>query len=214
MDDTAAQVATATANAIAAEGGGSVFAATATGDTIRISNVVSGAATDSSDNDTGLAISTVTQGQDEGLYFTLSTPSDHYHVWYDIDDLLSDPSPTVNAIEVDILSTDSAAQVAAKTTTAISNKADFDASVIGGATITISNVEAGTATDSATGTATGVTISKRIDGGNGVNYLHRNGYDLDGVQPPGTTSFPGHWREMILQWIRSLLMIQPRLPLP
>jgi len=54
----------------------------------------------------------------------------------------------------------------------------FDVSVTGGATLTISNVIAGDVTDSADNN-TGFTITKRIDGGEGVNYYHSRGYGLD-----------------------------------
>ena len=114
-----------------------------------------------------------------GEYFTINSPTTSYYVWYKKDGTGTDPAPGGTGIEVDILSTDTAAQVAAKTTTAIANVADFDASVTGGATITIANVVAGNVADSATGTATGFTITKRIDGGDGVNYYHRQGYGLD-----------------------------------
>jgi len=114
-----------------------------------------------------------------GDYFTISSPTTDYYVWYDIDDGSADPNITGRTgIEVDILGTDTAAQVATKTAAAIANVADFDASVTGGATLTIANVVAGDATDSADNN-TGFTITKRIDGGDGVNYYHRLGYGLD-----------------------------------
>ena len=116
-----------------------------------------------------------------GEYFTISsptTPATDYYVWYDKGGS-TDPAPgTDTEIKVDILGTDTAAQVASKTAAAIDALADFDASITGGATLTIANVVAGDATDS-TYNDTGFSITKRIDGGNGVNYYHRLGYGLD-----------------------------------
>ena len=123
-----------------------------------------------------------------GDYFTISsptTPAADYHVWYNIGEVGGAPAaPAVGGlIEVAISADDTAAQVASLTATAIADEADFDASVTGGATLTIANVVAGVATDSAdstvSGKETGFTITKRIDGGNGVNYYHRLGYGLD-----------------------------------
>ena len=125
-----------------------------------------------------------------GDYFTISsptTPAADYHVWYNIGGVGGAPAaPAVGGlIEVAISADDTAAQVASLTATAIADEADFDASVTGGATLTIANVVAGVATDSAdstvSGKETGFTITKRIDGGNGVNYYHRQGYGLDGT---------------------------------
>lgn len=114
-----------------------------------------------------------------GDYFTISSPTTDYYVWYDIGDGSTDPGIAGRTgIEVDISATDTAAQVASKTAAAIAGKADFDAAVTGGATLTIANVVAGDATDSADND-TGFTITKRIDGGDGVNYYHRQGYGLD-----------------------------------
>lgn len=131
------------------------------------------------------AASTLTTGD----YFTISSPTEDYHVWYNKDSGGGEPVLASTGIEVVISSTDTAAQVAAKTALALASEVDgssdsvFDVSVTGGATLTIANVVAGDATDSAdsgVGTATGFTITKRIDGGEGVNYYHSRGYGLDG----------------------------------
>ena len=117
------------------------------------------------------AASTLTAGD----YFTISSPTADYNVWYSIDGAGSGPGG--NEIEVAISSGDTAAQVASLTATAIDG-AVFDASVTEGTTLTIANVVAGDATDSADNN-TGFTITKRIDGGKGLNYYHRLGYGLD-----------------------------------
>ena len=126
-----------------------------------------------------------------GDYFAISSPTTpaatDYNVWYSIDG--AGVGPGGNAIEVAISTGDTAAQVAAKTAEAIGGEFDgsgnsvFDVSVTGSATLSIANVVAGDATDSvdsAAGTDTGFTITKRTDGGAGVNYLHGNGFDLNG----------------------------------
>lgn len=118
-----------------------------------------------------------------GKYFTLSSPTPAYYVWYDIDDGPGDPlSSNPNGIAVVILDTDTAAEVATKTAVAIAAIADFDAPPPTGTTLTITNVVAGAATDSADGllAPTDFTITTLTDGGNGVNTIHRGGYGLDG----------------------------------
>jgi len=121
-----------------------------------------------------------------GEFFTISSPTTpaatNYNVWYSIDG--AGAGPGGNEIEVAISATDTAAQVASKTAGAIALEVDgsgnsvFDVSVTGGATLTIASVVAGDVTDSADND-TGFTITKRIDGGDGVNYYHRQGYGLD-----------------------------------
>ena len=134
------------------------------------------------------AASTLTGGE----YFTISSPDTNYYVWYSKDGAGLDPAlPGDSGIKVDISANDTAAQVAAKTAAVIGSEVDgsnhsvFDVSVTGGATIAITNVVAGDVTDSAdstdSATDTGFAITKRIDGGEGVNYLHRTGFGLDGV---------------------------------
>ena len=121
-----------------------------------------------------------------GEYFTISSPTTpdatDYYVWYTTkSDVSDDPGLADHTgIKVRISASDTAAQVASKTAAAIAAEADFDASITGGATLTIANVVPGDATDSADND-TGFTLTKRIDGGNGVNYYHRQGYGLDGI---------------------------------
>jgi len=119
-----------------------------------------------------------------GEYFTISSPSTDYYVWYDIDGGSADPSVGGSTgIEVDISATDTAADVATKTAAAIAAVGGgtvFDAPTPTGSTLTITNAVAGSSTDSADGD-TGFTLSTLTDGGNGVNTLHRSGYGLDGT---------------------------------
>ncbi len=127
---------------------------------------------------TAAAASTLSGGE----YFTLSSPSTDYYVWYKKDGAGADPTPGGTGIEVAILGTDSAAEVATKTAAAIAAVGGgdvFDAPAPTGTTLTITNVVAGAATDSADND-TGFTLSTLTDGGNGVNTVHRNGYGLDG----------------------------------
>ena len=119
-----------------------------------------------------------------GEYFTLSSPTDDYYVWYDIDGSVDPEIADHTEIEVGILATDTAEQVATKTAAAIAafdGGAVFDAPTPEGTTLTITNTVAGAATDSADGLApTGFTITTLTDGGNGVNTIHMGGYGLDG----------------------------------
>ena len=117
---------------------------------------------------------------DTGDYFTISSPTADYNVWYSIGGGGSGPGG--NGIKVTISADDTAAQVASKTAAAIDDETDFDASITGGATLTIANVVAGDALNDSADNDTGFIITKRIDGGNGINALHRNGYDLVGAQ--------------------------------
>ncbi len=121
-----------------------------------------------------------------GEFFAVNSPDTNYYVWYKKDGTGTDPAPGGTGIQVDILSTDTAAQVASKTAAAIDGVTDFDASVTGGATLTITNAVAGVATDSAdsavSGKETGFAITKRIDGrDDGLNSLHRSGFDRNGT---------------------------------
>ncbi|HIJ20296.1 MAG TPA: flagellar hook-associated protein FlgK, partial [Deltaproteobacteria bacterium] len=72
-----------------------------------------------------------------GEYFTLSAPTTDYYVWYEKDGTGIDPAPGGTGIKVKISTGDTAAQVASLTAAAIDNAADFDASITGGATLTI-----------------------------------------------------------------------------
>jgi flagellar hook-associated protein 1 len=112
-----------------------------------------------------------------GDYFTVSSPMTDYDVWYNITGGSAPGGGT--PIMVDISTGDTAAQVAFKTAAAIDALTDFDVSVTGGATLTIANVAAGDALNDSADNNTGFTITKRIDGGYGVNYYHRLGYGLD-----------------------------------
>lgn len=127
-----------------------------------------------------------------GEYFTISSPTQAYYVWYDIAGGPGDPLVVDHAeIKVGILATDTAEQVATKTAAAIALVADFDVPTPAGTTLTITNVVAGAAIDSADGllAPTGFTITTLTDGGNGVNTVHRSGYGLDGST--GTDFFTG-----------------------
>ena len=126
---------------------------------------------------TATAASTLSGGE----YFTLSSPTTDYYVWYEKGGAGADPTPGGTGIKVDILDGDTAEQVAAKTTAvlaAFGGGAVFDAPTPTGTTLTITNAVAGAATDSADGD-TGFTLTTLTDGSNGVNAIHRSGYGLD-----------------------------------
>ena len=83
-----------------------------------------------------------------GEYFSISSSTTDYYVWYDIDGASSDPAISGRTgIEVDISAGDTAEAVAAATQAAIDAQADFDASVSGAAVTIASNGEAIEATD-------------------------------------------------------------------
>ena len=126
---------------------------------------------------TATAASTLSGGE----YFTLSSPTTDYYVWYEKGGAGADPTPGGTGIKVDILDGDTAEQVAAKTAAvlaAFGGGAVFDAPTPTGTTLTITNAVAGAATDSADGD-TGFTLTTLTDGSNGVNAIHRSGYGLD-----------------------------------
>jgi hypothetical protein len=77
-----------------------------------------------------------------GDYFTISDPSNDYYVWIDVDDGSGDPSPGGTGIEVDILSTDSEADVTTKIKDTVDSHSAFSA-VNDGTTITITCDTAG-----------------------------------------------------------------------
>ena len=86
-----------------------------------------------------------------GEYFTLSSPSTDYYVWYDIDNGDVDPSVAAHTgIEVDIAAGDNADAVAAKTASAIDAVSGLGAASIA-AIVTVTNADDGAATDAADG---------------------------------------------------------------
>lgn len=107
-----------------------------------------------------------------GDYFNLYSATDAtaYYVWYKIDAVGTDPAPPAKTgILVDIITGDTAASVATKTTTSINTNAgtDFTATAAG-AIATITNDATGATTDasdSSGGTATGFTFAVTIQGG-------------------------------------------------
>ena len=93
----------------------------------------------------------------DGKYFTYSSPSTNYYVWFDVDDNDADPNPGGTGIEVDL----SSGQSDSSTATSIANEIDALGSAVdsgAGATRTITLDSAGAATDVASGTS-GFTVS-------------------------------------------------------
>jgi len=85
-----------------------------------------------------------------GKYFTLSSPSTDYYVWYDLDDNPTDPGVAGTGIEVDIATGDTADDVAAATASAINAVTGLGA-VSSAAIVTVTNADDGAATDAADG---------------------------------------------------------------
>jgi len=83
-----------------------------------------------------------------GEYFSISSSTTDYYVWYDINGASSDPAISGRTgIEVDISAGDTAEVVAAATQAAIDAQADFDALVSGAAVTIASGGEAIEVTD-------------------------------------------------------------------
>jgi len=82
-----------------------------------------------------------------GKYFTYSTPSKNYYVWFKVGLSGTDPNPGGDGIQVDLNNNDGAATVAIKTANAISTSGDVSTS--GGNPRTVTLNDAGAATDAA-----------------------------------------------------------------
>jgi phage tail sheath gpL-like len=138
--------------------------------TVTVTNVNIGVVADAADGDTGWTSAwTVTQ-QGAGVveistiickgdisnslnnkYWTLSSPSTDYYVWYSVNGLGSlQPIAGKTAIKVSINTNATAAEVAAATATAINTLSDFVATSTL-ATVTVTNVNIGVVTDLADG---------------------------------------------------------------
>ncbi len=159
-DNTDSQVATAVAAAIDALGD---FAASAVGDTVTVTNAANGNVVDASDGNMGGTFSVnVTQqgvaggGGDiaAGDYFNIHSTSGAYYVWFRVDGVGVDPTPGGTGIMVDILSGDTATQVATKVAAAIDATVPFIASSLGDV-VTLTNASQGTATDATDGNVGG-----------------------------------------------------------
>jgi flagellar hook protein FlgE len=118
-----------------------------------------------------------------GEYFNISSPTTDYHVWYTVDGAGTDPAPSGStAIPVAVLSTDTAAQVATKTATAIDLIAAFSAPAPTGAGVTITNATSGSAKNAAAGTS-GFTMATTVQGGTATSH------PLEGLLARGTLTF-------------------------
>jgi flagellar hook protein FlgE len=118
-----------------------------------------------------------------GEYFNISSPTTDYHVWYTVDGTGTDPAPSGStAIQVAVLSTDNAAQVATKTATAIDAIAAFSAPAPTGAGVTITNATSGSAKNAAAGTS-GFTMATTVQGGTATSH------PLEGLLARGTLTF-------------------------
>jgi len=99
-----------------------------------------------------------------GDYFNISSPTTDYYVWYNVDAAGGDPAPSgKTGIEVAVLGTDTASQVATKTAAAIDALGAFSAPVPAAAVVTITNSTAGSVTNSAD-TNTGFTMATTVHG--------------------------------------------------
>lgn len=106
-----------------------------------------------------------TAAQLANKYFTISSPTVDYYVWFNLDAGGVDPAPTgKTAIEVAITTGDSTSTMATATAAAIDALAAF-VSTANSTTVTITNAVAGDATDIGVGTlTTGVTVAVTTQG--------------------------------------------------
>ena len=118
-----------------------------------------------------------------GEYFTLSSPSTDYYVWYDIDDGSTDPSVAGRTgIEVDIADSDTEDDVAAKTASAINAVIGLGATSVADK-VTVTNAVDGVAADAAdgdTGFALFETTTQGTDGDTGdINIIAGENVEID-----------------------------------
>lgn len=97
-----------------------------------------------------------------GKYFLIDSPTTSYYVWFDVDNLSTDPTPGGTGIEVDISAGDSAVVVAAALQVALDAQADFSATVYGD-TVEVTNAVVGSVSD-AVDVDTGFTINVLVQG--------------------------------------------------
>jgi flagellin-like hook-associated protein FlgL len=155
--DTADQVASAVAAAL--NGTGAFSTSTAT-NTVTVTNTTGGAVTDTANGNVGGAFSasTTTQGTNSALsagdYFSFSTASGNYYVWFRINGAGVDPAPGGTGLMVNLNWDDSASTVASAIAAVIDPLSDAQASAVG-STLTITNAVSGNVTDIADGTIGG-----------------------------------------------------------
>lgn len=105
-----------------------------------------------------------------GKYFTTDsgTPDAPHYFWFKVTDAGSpatDPAPGGTGHEVDILTADTAAQIATKLNTVVAALSTFFTSSVSTATVTITNVNIGSVTD-ATAATSGATVTVTVQGQN------------------------------------------------
>ena len=135
------------------------------------------------------AVANVTSDTLAGKYFYIDSPTTSYYVWFDVDDVSTDPSPgSETEIEVDISAGDSAAVVAAALQAALDAEADFSASVYGD-TVTVTNAVVGPVSDEVD-VDTGFTINVLTQGRDATIEAHLvdNTGTLEKATSSGTVS--------------------------
>jgi hypothetical protein len=172
--DTDNAIATAVKTAI--EGATSKFVVSApVGGSLTITNTSDGTSTDAANVDTNaVSINTSAQGAagiSAGEYFTLSSVSDDYYVWFTLDGLGSDPALAgKTGLQVNLTSGDSADDVATAVASVLNSTGVFSATTTGSGGLSIANLLNGVATDAGTGTAgVGVTVDAQGTAGSGFS---------------------------------------------
>jgi hypothetical protein len=116
------------------------------------------------------AASAITSGQHMLIYSALDL--NEYYIWFNRDNLGGNPNVVGKIpIEVAITTGDTANQVASALQTAINGVIDFNATV-SGATVTVTNVDAGTTTNASNVNVNGATVTVTTQGtGASNNYI-------------------------------------------
>lgn len=105
-----------------------------------------------------------------GKYFFIYSDDDAFYVWFDVDNISSDPDPispggqTLTEIEVNLNTGDSDSVIATKLRAALDAQADFSASLPTNTKVQVSVATAGQAYDILAGSA-GLTVSVNTQGG-------------------------------------------------
>jgi len=142
------------------------FGASVITNVVTVTNAAVGSVVDAVDVNTTFTVLVTTQGAAgvlENGYFTLSSPTTDYYVWFSIDSGSVDPAPGgLTAIQVGIAADDTANAVAIALQIALDAHIDFGASVITNV-VTVTNAVFGITTDAADFN-TGFTISVTVQG--------------------------------------------------
>ena len=184
--DTAEQVATKTKTVLDALGGAGVFTVTVAGAVMTITNKVNGACIDATAENSGFTTNVTVQG-DAGTaevtevttiaeavsslndtYFYISSPTDDYYVWFNMEGHGTDPAITLKTgVEIAISSGDTAQTIAGLVETALHALPAFTASTVEAVT-TVTNANTGAVLTVPSAQTSGFSITVTQLGSDGV----------------------------------------------